>query len=52
MSLRCDMCTESDFDTINTEIKRDCYIILECGDNILQECGKPIKKEEQWVVNH
>lgn len=23
----------------------DCYIKLECGDYILQECGKPIKHE-------
>lgn len=40
-------CTESDFDSrhIDTTIIDNCYIILECGNNILQEYGDNILKE-------
>jgi hypothetical protein len=41
-------CDESDFDPSDyTTSSTDCFIILECGDYILQESGCKILKEIQ-----
>lgn len=40
----CGCCNESDFDNLVKE-RRDCAILLECGDNILTECNYKILRE-------
>ena len=41
-------CSESDFDAVSYPCgDPNCYIILECGDYILQETGCKILKEIQ-----